>query len=106
MADQFPGYAKGLRTVDRQKTLKGAILNKFKYTRKASLSPEVQEKKVGKKLLPGFLPSMKGVDGMRVQELVLKMRDEELKRDEVNIINCLFRPCVGRVVNGFLAFNN
>ena len=46
---------------------------------------------------------MKGVDGMRAQELVVKMRDEELQREEVNLI-FFFRPgVVHAIVNLLLA---
>ena len=72
-----------------KKLVKESLLNKFKNKRKACGSPEVQERKKPRRELPNFLPDTSQVDGMKVHECVLKMKEGTLSQDQVSAIICM-----------------
>ncbi|KAF0305232.1 hypothetical protein FJT64_015180 [Amphibalanus amphitrite] len=83
VAEQFPGFGKGLRLSDRLKLVKESLINKFKNKRKACDDLEVQQRKKTPKKLPNFLPDISRVDGMKVHECVLDMKKGTLNESQV-----------------------
>ncbi|KAF0287364.1 hypothetical protein FJT64_014210 [Amphibalanus amphitrite] len=83
VAEQFPGFGKGLRLSDRLKLVKESLINKFKNKRKACDDLEVQQRKKTPKKLPNFLPDISRVDGMKVHECVLDMKKGTLNESQI-----------------------